>query len=67
MRKNQLVDHYVAELHEWLQEALKEAQMQSMSEAERQKRYYDRKANAVLLDLGDLVLAKADACRGGEK
>ena len=34
------------------------------SEAERQKCYYDRKANPILLGLGDLVLAKANAYRG---
>ena len=38
--------------------------MQSMSEAERQKWYYDRKASAVLLETGDLVLAKANTCKG---
>ena len=38
-----------------------------MSEVERQKWYYDRKANAVLLEPGDLVLAKTNAYRGGGK
>ena len=37
-----------------------------MSEAERQKWYYDRKANAVLLETSDLVLAKANAYKGKE-
>ena len=60
-KKKQCVDHYITELHEQLQEAFKEAQMQSTSKAERQKRYYDRKANAISLEPGDLVLAKADA------
>ena len=41
--------------------------MQSTSEAERQKCYYHRKANVVLLEPGDLVLAKADAYRGKRK
>ena len=41
--------------------------MQSTSEAERQKQYCDRKANAILLEPGDLVLAKADAYRGRRK
>ena len=27
MKKHQYVDHYVAELHEWLQEAFKKAQV----------------------------------------
>ena len=39
--------------------------MQSTSEAERQKQYYNRKANAISLEPGDLVLAKADAPTGG--
>ena len=65
--KHQCVNHYIAKLCEWLQEAFKEAQMQSTSEAERQKRYYDRKANAISLQPGDLVLAKADAYRGRRK
>ena len=38
-----------------------------MSEAERQKQYYDRKANAISLEPGDLVLAKADAYSGSRK
>ena len=41
--------------------------MQSTSEAERQKLHYDRKANAISLEPGDLVLAKADAYRGRRK
>ena len=63
--KHQHVDHYVAELHEWLQETFKEAQMQSTSEAERQKRYYDRKANAISLEPGDLDLLKPMPTGGG--
>ena len=41
--------------------------MQSISEVERQKEHYNRKANAVSLEPGDLVLAKADAYRGSRK
>ena len=41
--------------------------MQSMPEAETQKWYYDRKANATSLEQGDLVLSKANAYRGGRK
>ena len=67
MNKHQCVDHYVARLCEQLQEAFKEAQVQSISEAERQKQYYDRKANAISLEPGDLVLAKADTYRGRRK
>ena len=60
-------DHYIADLHELLHEAFKEARMQSLSEAERQRQYYDHKANAILLEPGDLVLAKADAYKGRRK
>ena len=63
MKKHQHVDHYIAELCEQLQEAFKEAQVESMSKVERQKQYYDRKTNAILLEPGDLVLAKANAYR----
>ena len=41
--------------------------MQSMSEAERQKWYYNRKSNAISLEPGHLVLAKADAYKGRRK
>ena len=61
MKKHQCVDHYVAQLLEQLEDTFKEAQAQSTSEAERQKSYYDRKANDILLELCDLVLAKANA------
>ena len=63
MKKHKHVDHYIAELCEWLWEAFKEAQVQSISEAERQKQYYDRKANATSLEPDNLVLAKAEAYR----
>ena len=39
--KHQHVDHYIADLFEWLHEAFKEAQVQSSSEAEKQRWYYD--------------------------
>ena len=38
MKKHQCVGHYIAELCEWLWEAFKEAQVQSTSEAETQKK-----------------------------
>ena len=66
-QKYQHVNHYIAKLCERLQEALKEAQVQSTSEAEIQKWHYDRKANVISLEPGDLVLAKADAYRGRRK
>ena len=62
-QKHQHVDHYITKLCDWLWEAFKEPQMQSMPEVERQKLYYHRKANAISLDPGDLVLAKAAAYR----
>ena len=55
------VNHYIADLHEWLHESFKEVQVQSSFEAERQSWYYDHKANATSLEQGDLVLAKGDA------
>ena len=39
----------------------KEAQVEFTWEVERQKWYYNRKANAISLEPGDLVLAKANA------
>ena len=41
--------------------------MQSISEAERQKWYFDRKANVLSLEIGEMVLAKANAYRGKRK
>ena len=67
MKKHQCVDHYIAKLHKRQRETFKEAQVQSTSEAERQKWYYVRKANAISLEPGDLVLAKANAYMGGGK
>ena len=60
-KKHEHVDHYITKLCEQLWEAFKEAQVQSTSEAERQKWYYNRKANAISLEPGDLVLNKANA------
>ena len=61
MEKHQHVDCYIAKLHEWLWEAFNKVQGQSTSEAERQKQYYDHKANAIWLEPDYLVLVKADA------
>ena len=41
--------------------------MQFISEVERQKWYYDRKANTVSLEPGDLVLAKSHVYRERRK
>ena len=42
-------------------------QEQSTAAAKRQKWYYDRKANAISLEPGDLVMAKANAYKGKRK
>ena len=52
---------------EWLCEAFKEAQVQSPSEAEWQRQYYDCKANSISLEPENVVLAKADAYKGQRK
>ena len=62
--RHQHVNHYVADLYEQLHKAFKEAQVQSTSEAERQRQYYNHKANAISLEPYDLVLAKDDAYKG---
>ena len=67
VKKHQPVDHYITKLCEWLKEAFKKAQVQSTSEAERQKWYYKRKANAISLEPGNLVLAKTNTYRGRRK
>ena len=66
-QKYQHVNHYIAKLTERLWDAFKEAQVLSTSEAERQKWHYDRKANTVSLEPGDMALAKADAYRWRRK
>ena len=66
-RKHWSVNHNIAELCEWLCKAFKETQAQSTSEAERQRQYYDHKDNAISLEPGDLVLAKAEAYKGRKK
>ena len=61
------VDKYVASIQDRLRTALWEVQPQSMAEACQQKWYYDRKTGTVNLKPGDLVLVKADACKGKRK
>ena len=61
------VDQYIASIQDRLRTALWEAQTQSMVEACRQKRYCDRKIDAVNLKPGDLLLVKADPLREGER
>ena len=65
--KHQHINHSVADLHEQLHKAFKEAQVQSISEADRQRQYYDHKANAISLKPSDLLLAKANAYKGRRK
>ena len=60
-----LTTMFLSYMNHW--EAFKEVQEQSTAEVERQKWYYDRKANATLLEPGDLVLAKADDYKGKSK
>ena len=62
MEKHWCGNYYIAKLCEWLWEAFK-----STAEAERQKQYYDRKANGISLEPGNLVLAKADGYKGKGK
>ena len=57
-QKHQCAEHYVTELQDQLWEAFKEVLIQSTSEVARQEQPYNRKANAILLEPGDLVLAK---------
>ena len=57
----------IAKFCEWLWKFFKEVQEQSTAETKRQKWYYDRKANAVLLEPGDLVLAKANTYKWKRK
>ena len=61
------VDEYVASMRDRLRTGLWEAQDQSITEACRQKCYYDWKIGAVNLKPGDLVLVKADAFKGKRK
>ena len=65
--KHQCVNHYIADLCEGLCKAFKEVQVQSSTEAERQRQYYEHKASAISLKLGDLVLTKANAYKGRRK
>ena len=61
------VPAYVEEVLARFKEAYTEAQHQSNSEADRQKRNYDRATSTVQLMPGDTVLKKADAFQGKRK
>ena len=58
------IDDYVLSLYKKLKEALPVARDSAIMEAQRQKRYYDRRAGAVELQPGDKVLVKLDAFHG---
>ena len=57
-------DEYVTSLYDKLKLALASVRDATILEAQRQKRIYDRKAEAVELHPGDKVLVKLDAFRG---
>ena len=61
------VPTYVEEVLECFKEAYTEAQHQSISEADQQKRNYDRATSTVQLMPGDTVLKKADRFQGKRK
>ena len=57
-------DEYVTALYDMLKIALASVRDATLLEAQRQKWYYDCKAGAVELHLGDKVLVKLDSFRG---
>ena len=61
------VPTYIEEVLACFKEAYTEAQHQSNSEVDQQKRNYDRATSMVQLMLGDTVLKKADAFQGKRK
>ena len=65
--RHRLVPAYVEEVLARFKEAHTEAQHQSNSEVDRQKRNYDRAMSTVQLMPGDTVLKKADAFQGKRK
>ena len=65
--KHQCLNHYVADLHEQLHDTFKEAQVHCTSEAERQRWYYDHKANAIHWNQVTWSWLKPMATKGGER
>ena len=61
------VPAYVEEVRKCFKEAYADAQLQSNSEADWQKQYYDRAASTMQLMPGDVVLMKADTFQGKRK
>ena len=58
---------YVEEVRKCFKEAYTEVHLQTNSEVEQQKRYYDRATSTVQLMLGDIVLMKLDMFQGKRK
>ena len=58
---------YVEEVRKYFKEAYTKAHLQTNSEAEWQKQYYDRATSTMQLMLGDVVLMKLDAFQGKRK
>ena len=61
---SQTTDEYVTSLYDKLKSALASVRDATLLEAQRQKRFYDRRARVVELHPGDKVLVKLDAFRG---
>ena len=60
-------EEWVSALEERLRAAFRAATQQSAAEAQRQQRYYDRRAKAVALKVRDLVLVRVGTVRGRRK
>ena len=58
---------YIEEVRRCYKEAYAEVHLQTTSEVDRQKWYYDRATNTLQLMLGDVVLMKLDAFQGKRK
>ena len=61
------VPTYVEEVRRRFKEAYTEVHLQTNSEADRQKQYYDKVSSIVQLMLGDLILMKLDTFHGKRK
>ena len=58
---------YVEEVRKHFKEAYTEAHLQTNSEADQQKQYYDKATSTMQLMLGDIILMKLDAFQGKRK
>ena len=67
LRKKAKMEESVAELQKRLKEAFEVARHLTSQEAVKQQRYYDRKAGAVALQLGDIVMVRTDRFVGKHK